>query len=80
MTREHVIWADSRSEDDWTGIDTLEPKIALCETVGFVVAETDNILCIASTIEGSTNQCCLIIHIPQEAIRKRTPLKRVKKK
>lgn len=77
MRKEHVTWVDSQSEDGWTEIDTLEPKAALCETVGFVVAETDEILCIASTVEESINQCCCIMHIPQHAIQSR---KRVKKK
>lgn len=59
----HVItWCDAVADCGWE--DVVEASSHTCVTVGFVVAESEDVICIASTVSGEDTNCR--IHIPKK--------------
>jgi hypothetical protein len=56
----YVKWLDAVARADWHEPD---PEAALCETMGFLVAETGDVVEVASTI-GEDGSCNASIIIP----------------
>jgi hypothetical protein len=66
----HVEWVDPRSVDAWTTIAELQAEPVPCETVGYVVRETDDALTIAGTVFADMESACCMIVIPRSCVRK----------
>ncbi len=65
---ECVEWVDSRSHDDWTTVANIEMKVATITTLGHLVNETPDVLCIASTRDARTDQYSCLMFIPKRCI------------
>ncbi len=69
MKIEQIIWLDSRSEDAWT-ID-IDMKTCEIQSVGYVVKETKDLLCIVGSVDNLTGQYAGILYIPKVCITSR---------
>lgn len=65
---EIVRWLDARSEDAWAEPESLDMRVAEIVTLGHVVRETDDVLCIASSKDGTTGQVSGIMFIPKRCV------------
>jgi len=71
---ELVFWVDSRFADDgWLRVEEIDQTPTTAETVGWVILETKDILCIGSS-RGILGQYCGVIVIPQCCVTSRTIL------
>ncbi len=68
MTYEKVDWIDARSEDGWTEQDDLDMRVAEITTLGHVVKETADVLCIASSMDNHGDLVAGIMFIPRRCI------------
>lgn len=75
MKQLKIAWRDSRSEDCWTPVDSIEPQSALIVTLGHLVKETDEVLCIASSVDMLSGQVCGVMHIPKICIESRVRIR-----
>jgi hypothetical protein len=75
MNLEQIIWHDAFSVDEWT--DKIEDKPCVCETIGFVVKENDNVIAVSHTRQIDIETYCCTIIIPKSCIVSRTSLKAV---
>lgn len=66
---ELIYWLDARSEDAWT--DKINMEVCIIRTVGFVIEETEDVLCVVSSIDNFTGQYAGILYIPKVAITSR---------
>ena len=73
----YVCWIDARSEDGWTTIDDLDYRPADIITVGQLVKETAELVCIAGSLDQRTGQVASIMYIPKVCITARGPIRRV---
>ena len=64
MKKVIVHWTDSSSIDGWTWRSDMEMKLAEITTIGFLVEETANLLCVASSVHDD-DQFNGIIFIPK---------------
>lgn len=55
------IWKDHVSLDEWHSPKDSTQDILLCNTVGYLVHETEETIEIASTVEESTCCCSMLI-------------------
>ena len=74
MPLEIVDWLDSRSDDGWIEQDNLDMRVAKITTLGHVVQETADVLCIASSRDDHTGQLSGIMYIPQRCVLTRSIL------
>ena len=79
---EHVKWIDSLTQSGWQLLPIPDEALChLCESVGFVVAETDRGLrlsCSMGDIGGSDEQVSGLVEIPKAAIISRKVLIKAK--
>ncbi len=68
MKQIRVRWVDSRYQDGWIEQEDIEPKIAKISTLGYIVKETDEVLCIASSIHEASRQVSGTMCIPKVCI------------
>ena len=68
MHRVMVTWVDARSEDGWTELSELDVRVARINTVGYVVDETEDILCVAGSVDEVTKQVSGLMFIPKVCI------------
>jgi hypothetical protein len=66
--RVEIDWVDARSDDGWTEQSDLDVRTAAITTLGRVAEETEEVLCIASSIEKHTGQLSGIMFIPKPCI------------
>jgi len=66
--RELVTWIDARSEEGWTDQADLDVRVAIVTTLGRVIKETEEVLCIASSIDSQTGQVAGVMFIPIRCI------------
>lgn len=72
----YVKWVDSASHDyHWTDIDKVNTEQYYCETLGFLVRETDTEIFVANSLYGSHQSCCMVMGIPKVAIIKKKYVK-----
>jgi hypothetical protein len=64
----YVEWIDAVADSGWDAFDKAEP-VHYCRTIGYLVKETNDGLCIASTV--SDKECNARITIPKAWIKKR---------
>jgi hypothetical protein len=62
----YVEWFDAVAECEWSEVKKAEAHP--CRSMGFIVAETDDVICIASTV--SFKESNAKIHIPKGWITK----------
>jgi len=67
----YVQWVDAVADAGWE--DEVKAEIDLCHTVGFLISETKDALCIASTVSKDNSNAR--IHIPKAWIKKRKVIK-----
>ncbi|MYG68019.1 MAG: hypothetical protein F4206_15015 [Gammaproteobacteria bacterium] len=69
-----VEWIDSfQLEAGWHLVDEATERSALvCRSVGFLIGETADVLCLAETI--GANQVSGVVHIPVRAVMRRAEL------
>ncbi len=65
MKIEQVYWVDSRSHDKWTQKDEIDLEVSV---IRFVAAENENVLCVVSSIDESTDQVLGILCIPKVSV------------
>ena len=65
-----VKWVDAQSDAGWE--EYIKAHLSDCITVGFLVSETKEALCIASTLSDPHNNCRM--HIPKKWIVSRREL------
>jgi hypothetical protein len=65
-----VEWIDAMTVGSWES--EVKPTLATCITVGFVVAEDNDCIVIASTVSDNMSNCHM--HIPKRWINKRRSL------
>lgn len=66
-----VTWVDARTDDGWTSPEDLDHRLAMITTLGFLVRETDDVLCVASSRDKRTGQLSGIMYIPVVCILER---------
>ena len=64
----YVHWVDACSEDAWVNVNNVKPYVLNTYTIGYLVAENQEAMSIASTINDANDVCC-IIHIPKKWIK-----------
>lgn len=69
-----VAWLDTHSDDAWENLANLDGTPKLCESVGFLVKNTESYVSVAGTIGVNDVDACCIIHIPKVCIEKITVL------
>ena len=67
----YVEWVDAVSDGGWE--DNIKVDIHAVKTVGFLIAETKDGICLASTISGDNSNARM--HIPKAWIVKRKVIK-----
>lgn len=65
-----VQWVDAQSDAGWE--EDIKAHLSDCITVGFLVSETKEALCVASTVSEPHNNCRM--HIPKKWIVSRREL------
>jgi len=63
-----VNWIDSRSDDGWVERERLDMRPADITSVGEIVDETKDILCLALSRDRVSGQVSGLIYIPQRCI------------
>lgn len=71
---EQILWVDARSDDGWIDPNDLDVRLASIATVGRVIYDTDDVLCVASSEDSRTRQLSSVMYIPKKCIVKRIPL------
>ena len=64
----YVHWVDACSEDAWINVNNVKSVVLNTYTVGYLVAENQEAISIASTINDANDVCC-IMHIPKRWIK-----------
>jgi hypothetical protein len=64
----YVHWVDACSEDSWINVNHVKPVVLNTYTVGYLVAESQEAISVASTINDANDVCC-IMHIPKKWIK-----------
>lgn len=67
MKLEKIVWMDSASHDGWHNPNLQEYRAIRCTTFGAVIAETDESISVAGTIE-SPDQVAQVMTIPKAVI------------
>ena len=49
MNEVRIYWLDARSEDGWIEQADLDMRVAKITTIGYIVGETKDVLCVASS-------------------------------
>ncbi len=65
---QRIIWKDARSEDGWTERGDIDMHVARITTLGHVVDEDSDVVCIASSQDARTSQYSGIMVIPVSCI------------
>ena len=66
-----VLWEDSFGVvPDWRGMEDIDDKECLIESVGYVIKATKKRYILASNYDVKTKQFCGAITIPTSAVRK----------
>jgi hypothetical protein len=68
----YVEWVDAVSDGGWE--DNVKVDIHLVCTIGFLIAETKEGICLASTVSGDNSNARM--HIPKAWITKRKNIKK----
>lgn len=74
MKVQHVTWADHSGSQRWTEISDPDLRLFECETIGYVVAENDEALVLASTLSPD-DRYTVSMTIAKSCIRKRRTVK-----
>lgn len=64
MKKQCITWVDARSDDGWTSEEDLDHRLAVITTLGHLVRETSDVLCVASSRDERTGQLSGIMYIP----------------
>jgi hypothetical protein len=59
----YLEWNDAVAEADWE--EVTEATLFRCKTLGFVVAENDEAICVAAVVSEADRQSNAKIHIPK---------------
>jgi len=68
MTQVMIRWQDARSDDGWTEEADLDMQVADITTLGHLVQETADVLCVAASRDARTGQLSGIMFIPQVCV------------
>jgi hypothetical protein len=68
MKEVRIHWLDARSEDGWIEQEELDICAAKITTIGYLIDETEEVVCIANSKEEKTSQLSGIIIIPKVCI------------
>jgi hypothetical protein len=66
----YIEWVDAVADCEWQ--DNVKAEIHLCRTIGWVVAESDEAICIANTVSMESSNARM--HIPTSWIRNKKEL------
>lgn len=71
-----ILWEDSwQVTPQWTSADAFEaPSPCYCETLGFVVYEDGDVLCVAQSRADQGEQIAGVMTIPQRSIIAKIPI------
>jgi hypothetical protein len=59
----YLEWNDAVAEAEWAEVE--EAELFKCKTLGFVVAENDEAICVAAVVSEADKQSNAKIHIPK---------------
>ncbi len=68
MKEVKVCWLDARSDDGWTEQADLDMRVARITTLGHLVQETTEVLCVAGSKDERTGQLSGVMFIPQVCV------------
>lgn len=71
-----VEWFDAVSVDGWTQSSEIKPELHLIETVGILIAETDDVITVALNHDTTGDSYSCFINIPKPWIQSRKSLRR----
>jgi hypothetical protein len=74
----HIEWIDSEADIGWEKPEYESDWLGRCHSVGFVVAETDNYVVLANSVESDHGECNGRISIPRSSILKMRTLCQIK--
>ncbi len=63
-----INWIDARSEDGWSEVPELDMCFANITTIGHLVQETADMICVASSLDARTGQVSGIMFIPKVCV------------
>ncbi len=63
-----INWVDSRSSDEWTDCADIELCHAYIRTLGYLVKENEDMVCIAGCVDDLSGQVSGLIFIPKMCI------------
>lgn len=66
----HVIWLDAGSCSAWTEVSDIEKHIEPTHSVGFLIFEDADIICLALTYDHSTKSVNATMNIPKCCVKK----------
>lgn len=70
-----IIWTKEGDElESWVNSNTFDPKLKTVITVGLVVSEDEDMLCVSHTYSEDDDFCCTV-NIPKKSIKKRKSFK-----
>lgn len=64
---QYIQWVDAVADVEWQ--ENVKAEVHLCHTIGLIVDETDDALCIASTVSMDSSNARM--HIPKQWIKVR---------
>jgi hypothetical protein len=64
---QYIQWVDAVADCEW--LENVKAEVHLCHTIGWVIDETDDALCIASTVSMDNSNARM--HIPKQWIKVR---------
>lgn len=74
LKKVYVEWLDSARGYDWTLLSDVDFKPVECETIGWLIAETDTYITVGQTIGYEPEQVCNTMTIPRCAITRMSPV------
>jgi hypothetical protein len=65
-----VLWQDCQSHEGWNDLpkDDADVALPLIETVGWLIAESPTVVCVASSFDSSNESACMRMDIPRATI------------
>lgn len=68
-----IRWVDAQSVDGWESLeDVLSTEMAVCETAGFLIGETEAAYFVANSVNGTDAACTMMI--PKVCVVEKTDL------
>ena len=64
-----ITWEESRQMPRWQHVEDIDEDVCICETIGWLVKESEMAYYVSSTIADDGEQACQIIIIPKSCVK-----------